>query len=393
MKKEELSQAAEMFGTPLYVFELKELKETAGRIRAALPDKTQLCFAMKANPFLVTEMAGLVERIEVCSMGEFRICRELGIDPSRLFISGVLKKEEDLEEILQACTEQSVYTVESPAQYQLYASWSRAHHKTLRLYLRLTSQNQFGMDEETVRTLVRDGSAQPYLKIAGLHYFSGTQKRSVRKAEQELMYLDHFLTELEETYACRIEELEYGPGTLFPYFADQKDTRQEDLKQISLYLSGMRWKGRVTLEMGRAFAASCGFYLTRVRDVKQSAGQRYCIVDGGIHQIHYDGQIKGMYRPDAALLKDGKGEEEEWTICGSLCTVNDVLVQRLLLKNPCPGDVLVFRNTGAYAVTEGMALFLSHELPAVVLYSEKQGWKQIRREQQTYEWNLRKEIY
>jgi len=58
-----------------------------------LEDKSGLCFAIKANPFLIKEMEKLVDRIEVCSMGEFRICKKLGIAPEKLFISGVLKKK------------------------------------------------------------------------------------------------------------------------------------------------------------------------------------------------------------------------------------------------------------------------------------------------------------
>ena len=35
-------------------------------------------------------------------------------------------------------------------------------------------------------------------------------------------------------------------------------------------------------------------------------------------------------------------------------------------------------------MTEGMSLFLSHELPAVVFYSEKEGFKLARNKQETY---------
>ena len=37
---------------------------------------------------------------------------------------------------------------------------------------------------------------------------------------------------------------------------------------------------------------------------------------------------------------------------------------------------------------EGMALFLSHELPGVVLYDEENGWKVARERQETFELNM-----
>ena len=63
-------------------------------------------------------------------------------------------------------------------------------------------------------------------------------------------------------------------------------------------------------------------------------------------------------------------KEEEWTVFGSLCTVNDILVKRIPLAGLAIGDVLVFERAGAYCVTEGMSLFLSRDLPAVVLHSK-----------------------
>lgn len=56
------------------------------------------------------------------------------------------------------------------------------------------------------------------------------------------------------------------------------------------------------------------------------------------------------------------------------------------------GSVLIFERAGAYAMTEGMALFLSHELPQIALYSRETGWKLVRTKYETYEWNMEKEI-
>ena len=67
-------------------------------------------------------------------------------------------------------------------------------------------------------------------------------------------------------------------------------------------MKAMQWKGHVTVELGRALAAMCGYYLTKVEDTKTSDGIHYCIVDGGCHQINYDGQIKGMYEPYVKVL-------------------------------------------------------------------------------------------
>ena len=98
-----------------------------------------------------------------------------------------------------------------------------------------------------------------------------------------------------------------------------------------------------------------------------------------------------MYRPRIQVLEKAGGREKEWNVYGSLCTVHDLLIQNIPLRGLKKGSVLAFENAGAYSHMEGMALFLSHELPGVVSYSREKGWKQIRREQQTYIWNMESE--
>ena len=78
--------------------------------------------------------------------------------------------------------------------------------------------------------------------------------------------------------------------------------------------------------------------------------------------------------------------------------MNDVLCSNVELSNVRTGKVLVFERTGAYSAMEGMALFLSHALPAVVSYSKNAGWTVLREHQPTYQWNmpgddLNKQIY
>lgn len=95
-------------------------------------------------------------------------------------------------------------------------------------------------------------------------------------------------------------------------------------------LMNLRCKAHITLELGRSIAASCGTYLTRVVDVKHNKGQNYAILDGGIHHLVYYGQRMAMQLPPHKLYPPRLGEAQPWNLCGSLCTVNDILVKQLL---------------------------------------------------------------
>ena len=375
--------------TPAYVFDLDKMKEFVKKVQSCLGESAQLCYAMKANPFLTGPMMDVVPTFEVCSPGEFRICERVGVPMERIVLSGVYKNPEDMEYVLSTYGGKGVYTVESLQHLQILNDTAVRLGMKITVLIRVTSGNQFGMDEEAIEKIIASRDQFPMIKVCGIHFFSGTQKKTAEKFSKEIAYLDKFCWKIEQKYGFTMSELEYGPGIAVPYFKDQEDTLEADIEVIKTAISGMKWKGKVMLEMGRAFAASCGYYLTCVHECKKNNDRNYCIVDGGMHQIQYDGQIRGMYQPKCRMYPDGReGKKEKWTICGALCTANDVLVRDIELTAPGEGSVIIFENAGAYAMTEGMSLFLSHELPAVVFYSEKEGFKLARNKQETYKWNM-----
>ena len=130
----------------------------------------------------------------------------------------------------------------------------------------------------------------------------------------------------------------------------------------------MTFKGHITLELGRSIAACCGRYYTHIVDKKQNKGQNYLLVDGGMHHIVYFGQFMGMKHPMMSVVgKETLPVQDAWIICGSLCSMNDILAKQVPLPEVNIGDVLCFENTGAYCMTEGISLFLTREIPAVFL--------------------------
>ena len=126
------------------------------------------------------------------------------------------------------------------------------------------------------------------------------------------------------------------------------------------------------LELGRSITASCGSLLTRVADLKSNHSGNYAILDSGIHHLAYYGQFMAMKHPVFELWppRAAAPDDPEWNLCGSLCTINDLVVKKLPLHDLKAGDLLIFRNTGAYSMTEGISLFLSRDLPAVVCLKE-----------------------
>lgn len=378
-----LLTAAERYQTPSYIFDLDQLAQRMQQIKKLLGNHRTLCYAMKANPFLIEPMSGLVERFEVCSPGEFRICERSEIPMERIVLSGVNKEYDDISRVVAQYGNKCIFTIESLEHLKILNGCAEEHQQSLTVLLRLSSQNQFGMDDETICSIIKDREQYPLLNWRGLQYYSGTQKKKTAVIRKELQLLDSLCTRLTDEYEFTVEELEYGPGFPVTYFQGEPEIDDESLlREFAAMLDELNFQGHISLEMGRYMAAYCGYYMTRAVDLKTNYGENYCIIDGGINHVNYYGQMMAMKIPHYRHFSPNQtGEIQNWNICGSLCTVNDVLIKQLPLQNLQSGDILVFERLGAYSVTEGIYLFLSRDLPAVLFYSKAAGLQLIRDKQ------------
>lgn len=369
LSDEELMRVAGDYGTPLYVFDTRELAARAKRLRSALPPGVGLCYAVKANTFVLAALEPLVDRLEACSPGEHRICRALGVPGEKIVLSGVNKDESTVEDAV-ASGAPSIVTVESLAQLALVRRVARSRGLRVPVLLRLSSGNQFGLDRSDLERAAREAMGDRHLDLRGVQFFSGTQKDSVRRLRREVGRLGELARGLRDSCGWEVAEIEYGPGLPVAYFEGDETDEDALLDGLAEAVGGLSRTARVTIELGRSLVASCGTYLTRVVDAKEVAGQRYAIVDGGMHQLVYYGQSMAMRRPPVRLLGAAPPEGPEelpWNVCGSLCTTNDILVKRLPLAGLGEGSLLAFSRAGAYCATEGIALFLSRDLPRVAL--------------------------
>lgn len=414
MNREIMEKLAGQGLTPAYVFDLDVLRKRVESIRTTLAGRAGLCFAMKANSFLVRPLSGLVDCYEVCSPGEFRICERLEIPMERIVLSGVNKEEKEISRVVETYRGRGTYTIESRAHLHILQNCAAKAGCRLKVLLRLSSGNQFGVDPGEAEEIIRTRGDYPNLDFAGIQQYTGTQKKKFNKIAAELEALDALLIRWREDYGYEAGELEYGPGLFVPYFTD--DGGEDDtLVRLTKALDKMAFPGRIILEMGRYLAAEAGYFFTKVVDMKENFGEKYALVDGGIHHVNYYGQFMAMKQPHVTHIpakqeESGKAGEERDTlscedicppspractakcpdvyhICGSLCTSGDLLVKKMPLINLQIHDILVFENLGAYSVTEAMYLFLSRDMPRVYFYSEESGLTLIRDTIATHLWN------
>ena len=375
--------------TPFYVFDIDVLRERIDYLNSMMPENVHLCYAMKANPFVVKEIDEIIEKYEICSYGEWNIAKKMGVSDSKMVISGVYKDEISIEDILNNYKNGEVFTIESLNQIELLNKLTKEKKKVINIILRLTSGNQFGMCEEEIIEILENRAKYEYLNIMGIQYFSGTQKKLSKRIIKELEYVDEFVLNLKNNLGFVVEELEFGPSFPVVYFETEQDfDEQTYLMEIADKIKNMKYQGHITMELGRSIVASCGSYYTKVVDKKINKEGNFAILDGGMNHLVYYGQMMAMKKPMLDILPKREDKIlENWNLVGSLCTINDLIVKQLPVSNLEIGDIFVFKNTGAYSMTEGISLFLSRDLPKVV-FVQGGEMKIVRENINTYKFNM-----
>ncbi len=375
--------------TPFYVFDINVLRDRIDYLNSMMPENVHLCYAMKANPFVVKEIDEIIEKYEICSYGEWNIAKKMGVSDSKMVISGVYKDEISMEDILNNYKNGEVFTIESLNQIELLNKLTKEKKKVINIILRLTSGNQFGMCEEEIIEILENRAKYEYLNIMGIQYFSGTQKKLSKRIIKELEYVDEFVLNLKNNLGFVVEELEFGPGFPVVYFETEQDfDEQTYLMEIADKIKNMKYQGHITMELGRSIVASCGSYYTKVVDNKTNKEGNFAVLDGGMNHLVYYGQMMAMKKPMLDILPKREDKIlENWNLVGSLCTINDLIVKQLPVSNLEIGDIFVFKNTGAYSMTEGISLFLSRDLPKVV-FVQGGEMKIVRENINTYKFNM-----
>ena len=390
----ELRQAAREVSSPAYIFSAGSFAGRARMVKEAFGEDTDICYSIKANPFLLAVLPEEFSKIEVCSPGELEICKALKIDPLKIIFSGVNKSQAEVDTAVDYGVR--ILTAESENHLRYISNAASERGITAEVLVRLSCESQFGMDRSDVKRLIADRASYPGTEIKGIHYFTGTQKTRPKEIIKEISRLNKFLDELDEELGFRPERIEYGTGLAVDYFAaDANEKEQARLDEISGCIRELSQRVRLTVEMGRFFAAPCGWLVNTVVDTKFNDGAHYAILDGGLHQMKYDGQIQGMQIPVITHIGSGgtaDANEEKWTLCGSLCTTADVIARGASFTDLREGDRIVFHRTGAYSVYEGFSMFLSRDLPSIYMLDKDNNLRLMRSRIETARFNMAEDL-
>ena len=364
--------------TPLFLYSGDLVRQRVAQLRAAMPARLALHYAVKANPFppLLTLMNGLVDGFDIASGGELEIVRGAGIDPAKVSFAGPGKRDRELEAAIAAGV---TLNLESEAEARRALAIGEKLGLTPRLAIRVNPDfdlkgsgmkmgggaKPFGIDAERVPALVRELDASG-AEWRGFHIFAGSQALDAAAiAETQGQALD-LAARLAEESGVALPHCNLGGGLGIPYFPGDVPL---DLSLVGERL-GERFEALpdnlvetdFCIELGRYLVGEAGVYIARVIDRKESHGEVFLVTDGGLHhQLAASGNFGTVVRrnyPSAIATRFGAPVEEGASIVGCLCTPLDKLADKGGFPRADVGDLIAVFCAGAYGASASPATFL-----------------------------------
>lgn len=373
--------------TPLFVYSAALIRNRVAELRSALPTRISLHYAVKANPFVgvLQVMSELVDGFDIASGGELDQLVPAGIAPARVSFAGPGKTDAELARAIAAGV---TINLESETEARRALALAERAGVTPRLAIRVNPDfdlkgsgmkmgggaKPFGLDEGRVPALAREIVASG-AEWRGYHIFAGSQALSADAIIETQAQTLSLAARLARESGVPVPHLNMGGGFGIPYFPGDEPL---DLARVGAAL-GERMadlppeleQTAFCLELGRYLVGEAGVYLTRVIERKESHGEVFLIVDGGMHhQLAASGNFGTVVRrnyPVAIASRFDAPPEEAASVVGCLCTPLDRLADKAAFPRAEPGDLVAVFCAGAYGATASPMHFLGHGPAAEIL--------------------------
>ena len=395
------------FGSPLYVFDETEVRETCREYARAFTTRypeSEITYASKA--YLSRWMAALANEeglgLDVVSGGELAIALSAGFPAARCHFHGNNKGEDELREALDASIGHVI--VDNFHELDLVARLARGLGRTQPVILRLspgvdahthaktttgTLDSKFGLPISTGAAAHAVGEAMRLegVELVGLHCHLGSPLFSLEPYDEANAVMLAFAAEMQRAHGFEMRVYSPGGGFASQYVREQPAPPVEAyadaiVSSLLRRLDEQRLPHpRLFVEPGRSLVARAGVALYTVGARKEIEGLRTWVsVDGGmadnIRPAIYGSKYEAVVvnRADDELV-------ETVTIAGKYCESGDILIKDARLPRTEPGDVIALPASGAYNLTMASNYNMALK-PAVAVVRD--GRARLIRRRETY---------
>jgi diaminopimelate decarboxylase len=396
------------YGFPIYLYEEDIIARQVSLLKEALPG-FNIYYSLKTNPnkhicrYMNTQELGA----DAASANEVLKAHEAGFDNKKILYSSPGKTVEDIMNTL----DKAVIVADSYNELAMINEICAKRGKRAAVGLRINPEftvstgaateiaggasSKFGVDEESLLPNKSFIDNLKFIKITGIHVYLRSQI-----LDEQAIYT-YFKRIFDLAGSCitqmnwDLSFIDFGGGFGIPYSkADHAIDWQALQPQIQELVDNQKIvskeKVQFIVESGRFLVSEAGTFFTKIVDVKESRGQKFAIVHGGLNGFLRPA-IMNIFR-QISLKNINKSLEPLFTgltvfepsipaktgqplelvsVVGNLCTSTDLLAKDVYLPNPQIGDILCINNAGAYSYTLSPYDFASHPRPREIYINHK----------------------
>jgi diaminopimelate decarboxylase len=356
-----IGRIAAAIGTPFYLYSASAFTGLYRRFADAFAAEAPLiCYAVKANSNLAVLrlFAGLGAGADVVSEGELRRALAAGVAPQRIVFSGVGKTRAELEAALAAEIHQ--INVESVPELRRLSEIAAAQGRVTPVAVRVNPDvdphthakistgmkaNKFGIDLDAVVDAYLLAGELPGIEPVGLAVHIGSQLVDLGPYRLAFARVADLVIELRRL-GLAVSRIDLGGGLGVRYRAEHPPEPESYAQLVRQAFGPLDLA--MTLEPGRALAATAGLLVARVLHVKQGAAKRFIVVDAAMNDLirpalydaWHDIVPVALPAPDTVLAPAD--------VVGPVCETGDTFATDRDLPPLAEGDLVAFVGAGAY---------------------------------------------
>ncbi|KMQ72219.1 diaminopimelate decarboxylase [Chryseobacterium koreense] len=379
MTNKELLKIAEQFGTPTYVYDADSIKTQYEKLTSSFHKTTRFFYACKAlsNINILKYVQQLGAGLDCVSINEVKLGLKAGFPKDKILFTPNCVDLSEIEEAMSFKVHINIDNISILEQfgnkfggsYPIFVRinphiYAGGNHKISTGHI----DSKFGISIHQLRHIERIMKSTKLL-VEGLHMHTGSEIKDPDVFLQglEIMFelADHFPD---------LKYLDMGSGFKVPYQESDMETDVKTLgkkveKAISDYEKESGKKFQLWFEPGKFLVSKCGHLLVKTNVIKHTTATTFAGVDSGFNHL-----IRPMFYDSYHIIENisnPKGSERIYTVVGNICETDTFAWDRKIPEIH-EGDILVFRNAGAYGF-EMSSNFNSRLKPAEVLYLDKKA--------------------
>ena len=394
---QQLLQIAEDFGSPVYVYDSNTIAKQYNRLTNAFSGvkKLKLNYAVKAlsNISVLKLFKTLGSGLDTVSIQEVQLGLRAGFAPENIIFTPNGVSLEEIENVAKLGVQINIDNLSILEQFG-------TKHPNTPVCLRINPHvmaggntnisvghidSKFGISIHQIPLLLRIVE-NTNMNINGIHMHTGSDILDI----DVFIYASEILFDTAKHFG-NLEFIDFGSGFKVPYKNGDIETNIEELgeklsKRFNEFCNEYGKELTLAFEPGKFLVSEAGVFLAKVNVVKQTTSTVFAQIDSGFNHL-----IRPMLygsQHEIINISNPNGRERFYSVVGYICET-DTFANNKRISEINEGDILCFKNAGAYCFTMA-SNYNSRYRPAEVLIHN--GEAQLIREHETFDDLIRNQI-